>query len=322
VPVTTISAAPSTQRQWTQEFRYAGTISPNLNYVAGVFAFRQTIDSDPAFVQEQGAAAAAFLLAPGAAASTPGLLDGYGYNQTVNYGNTSGAVFGQLEWSITEKLRVLPGLRFNYDQKDVDFNQTVYGGLQTTNPTLIALKQSILAPQAYKADVSDTNTSGQITLAYKIAEPVNVYGTFGTGFKSVGLNLNGVPTDANNQPVLSAAAVKPEDVRNIELGFKTTPAAGATANVTVFDTEIRNFQAQVSNGSVGVIRGYLANAEKVRVRGAEFDGSARVGTHLSLYGALAYTDGKYVTFVDAPPPLEDTGGSPFEDISGTRLPGI
>jgi iron complex outermembrane receptor protein len=43
---------------------------------------------------------------------------------------------------------------------------------------------------------------------------------------------------------------------------------------------------------------------------------------VSVYGAAAYTDGKYVTFTDAPPPLEDTGGPAFEDISGTPLPGI
>jgi iron complex outermembrane receptor protein len=41
-----------------------------------------------------------------------------------------------------------------------------------------------------------------------------------------------------------------------------------TANVTVFNTEIKDFQAQVTNASVGVLRGYLANADKVGVRGA------------------------------------------------------
>ena len=109
-----------------------------------------------------------------------------------------------------------------------------------------------------------------------MAKSVNAYATYATGFKSVGLNLNGVPTDAANQPVLSAATVKPEDVHHFEVGLKTEPLRGVTANVTVYDTEIKDFQAQVTNGSVGVIRGYLANAEKVRVRGAEFDGSARV----------------------------------------------
>ena len=322
LPVTTISAAPSKQRQWTQEVRYAGTLSTRVNLVLGAFAFHQTIDSDPVFKQEQGSAAARFLLAPSANAATPGLLDGYGYNQSVDYGNTSAAVFGQVAVALTDRLRFLPGIRFNYDHKAVDFDQQVYGGLQTTDPALIALQQSILAPQAYKANVSDANQSGQLTLAYKVARSVNAYATYATGFKSVGLNLNGVPTDASNQPVLGAATVKPEDTRNVEVGLKTEPLRGVTANISAYDTEIRNFQTQVTNGSVGVIRGYLANAEKARVRGAEFDGAARVGSNLSIYGAAAYTDGRYVTFKDAPPPLEDTGGPQFEDISGSILPGI
>ena len=126
---------------------------------------------------------------------------------------------------MTDRLRLLPGLRFNYDQKDVQFDQQVYGGLQTSNPALIALQQSIFAPQAYQADVDDTNLSGQITAAYRISSKVNAYATYATGFKSVGLNLNGVPTDAANQPVIAAATVKPEDVRNIEVGLKTELAA-------------------------------------------------------------------------------------------------
>jgi iron complex outermembrane recepter protein len=322
LPITTISAAPSTQRQLTQEVRYAVTVNPQINFVVGAFGFHQTINSNPSFVQEQGSAAAAFLLAPSANAATPGLLDGYGYNQYVAYGNTSAALFGQVAWSVTDRLRILPGIRFNYDRKKVDFDQEVYGGLQTTNAALIALQQSILAPQAYKANVSDGNQSGQLTIGYKVTSAVNAYATYATGFKSVGLNLNGVPTDANNQPVLSAATVKPEDTHHVEVGLKTEPFRGATANFTVFSTDIKNFQAQVTNGSVGVIRGYLANAEKVRVRGAEFDGSWRVKRDLSLYSALAYTDGKYLKFTDAPPPLEDTGGPQFEDISGSLLPGI
>jgi iron complex outermembrane receptor protein len=322
LPITTISAAPSLQNQWSQELRYAAVVSPAFNFVAGAFAFHQTIDSNSSFRQEQGAAAARFLLAPTAAAATPGLLEGYGYNQYVNYGNTSAAVFGQFEWSLSDRLRVLPGLRFNYDQKDVDFDQQVYGGLQTSDPALIALQRSVLAPQAYRADVDDTNLSGQTTVAYKIAEKVNAYATYARSFKSVGLNLNGVPTDAHDQPVLSAATVKPEDVNHFEIGVKTEPFRNATVNVTVYDSEIKDFQAQVTNASVGVLRGYLANAERVRVRGLELDASARVGRRVSLYGAAAYTDGRYMSFPDAPPPLELTGGPQSIDISGSELPGI
>jgi iron complex outermembrane receptor protein len=320
--VTSVSAAPSKQQQWTQEVRYAGDISLDMNAVVGVFAFRQVLDSDPSLKQEQGSAAARFLLAPSAAAATPGLLDGYGFNQHLEFRNVSAAVFGQLEWSVTDRLRLLPGLRFNYDQKAVDFDQQVYGGLQTTDPALIALQRSVLAPQAYRTDVDDTNLSGQTTVAYSISNNVNAYATYATSFKSVGLNLNGVPTDALDRPVLEAATVKPEDEHHVEVGLKTELLPGVTANITVFNTDIKDFQAQVVNASVGVLRGYLANAEKVRVRGVEFDGNARVTSRLSFYNAIAYTDGKYVSFPDAPPPLEDTGGPQVKNVSGSSLPGI
>ena len=322
LPITTISAAPSEQRQWTQEVRYAGNVLPTVNVVFGGFAFHQGIDSDPSFKQEQGSAAARFLLAPSAAAATPGLLDGYGYNQYLKFRNTSAAVFGQAEWSVTDRLRVMPGLRFNYDKKDVNFDQQVYGGLQTTDAALIALQRSILAPQTYATNVDDTNVSGQFSVAYRVTDRINTYATYAKSFKSVGLNLNGVPADAAGRPALSAATVKPEDERHVEVGIKTAPFRNVTANLTAYDTEIKDFQAQVVNAGVGVLRGYLANAQKARVRGVEFDANARLAERFTLYGSSAYTDGIYVSFPDAPPPLEDTGAFDVKDISGSVLPGI
>jgi len=322
LPITTISAAPSNQVQWTQEVRWAGDLSRTVNLVVGGFGFHQGIDSNPTFKQEQGSAAARVLLAPSANAATPGLLDGYGYDQYVRFRNTSAAVFGQVAWQVTDRLRLLPGLRLNYDQKTVNFDQQVYGGLQTTNAALIALQRSILAPQKYDADVDDTNLSGQFTAAYKATSKVNAYATFSTSFKSVGLNLNGVPTDANDQPVLSAATVKPEGVKHFEVGFKTEPFRNVTANVALYNTGIDDFQTQVVNASVGVLRGYLANAEEARVRGVEFDSTARVSRNFTLYGAAAYTDARYISFTDAPPPLEETGGPQVKDVSGSVLPGI
>ena len=204
----------------------------------------------------------------------------------MNFRNLSAAAFGQIDWAVTDRLSLLPGLRVNYDQKSVDFDQQVYGGLQTDDPRLIALQRSVLAPQAYNVDVDDTNWSGQVTLAYGLARAVNTYATYSTNFKSVGLNLNGLPTDALGRPILETATVKPEEVRHFEVGVKTEPFRGVTANVTVFNTGIKDFQTQVVNAQVGVLRGYLANAEKVRVRGVEFDGNARVNQRFQLHGAL------------------------------------
>ncbi|MDO8409554.1 MAG: TonB-dependent receptor [Phenylobacterium sp.] len=320
LPITTISANPSEQRQISQELRYSGDLSENLNFVVGAFLFRQTIDSTGK--QEQGSAAARFLLAPSAAAATPGLLDGYGQTSDISSTFLSAALFGQVEWAVTERLRLLPGLRINYDQKEVDYQSTVYGGLQTTDAALIALQRSILAPQTYAAKTDDTNLSGQLTVAYEVSDRVNAYATYATSFKSVGLNLGGVPNDASGAPALDAATVRPEEVTHYEVGLKTQPFRGGTANFSAYQTEIDDFQAQVVNASVGVLRGYLANAEKVRVRGVEFDGQARIGDGLSLYTAVAYTDAIYASFTDAPPPLELTGGPQVVDISGSRLPGV
>ena len=102
----------------------------------------------------------------------------------------------------------MPGLRFNYDKKNVDYNRVTYGGLQTTDPALLALKAQVYTPQAFKADVDDTNTSGQLTFQFRPNQKVNAYATYATAFKPVGMNVGGLPTDANNNPILASAVVR------------------------------------------------------------------------------------------------------------------
>lgn len=320
LPITTISANPSKQRQFTQEVRYTAPITSTMTFAGGVFAFYQKIDSSGQ--QEQGSAAARFLLAPTPAALTPGLLDGYGQLADIHSDARAGALFGQLEWNLGSRLTLVPGVRVNYDRKTLDYDSQVYGGLQTTDPALIALQRSVLAPQTYSADVDDTNVTGQLTARVRLNDANHVYGTASTAVKPVGLNMNGVPADALGRPILSAATVKPERVRHVEGGLKTQPFEGAHLNLAVFNTDVHDFQANVVNASVGVLRGYLANAELVRVQGVELDGAANLGRNVSLFGAAAWTDARYETFVDAPPPLEETGGPQAKDISGQRLPGV
>ncbi len=223
---------------------------------------------------------------------------------------------------MTPEFRVIPGLRVNYDRKEGDYESSIYGGLQTNNQTLINLQRGVLAPQAYDIDISDWNVSGQLTLAYQVTDWVNAYATFSTAQKSVGINVGGLPTDGSGNPILESASVKPERVRHYELGVKTEPFPGVVANLTGFYTEVKDFQAQVFNAQIGVARGYLANADKVRIHGVEFDGSWQATDNLYLHGAVAYTEAIYVSFVDAPAPLEGTGGPSSVDISGQRLPGV
>ncbi|HVF97076.1 MAG TPA: TonB-dependent receptor, partial [Flavisolibacter sp.] len=296
LPVLTLSQATSKHKQWTQEFRYAGDFNTKLSGVVGAFFINQDLVADPVHIEESGAAQWRFSQSSTSALwKTPGLFDGYGIKTDSRLQTTGAAVFGQLDWAVTDALHFLPGIRYNYDKKKVDFNRKTYGGLQTTDPQLLALKASVYTDQAFAADVDESNVSGQITVAYKARNNINTFATYSVSYKPVGVNLGGLPT-ANGQILLELARIKPEYVNHFEVGVKTSPAKNATLNVIYHHTEIRDYQTNVQTAEVGVNRGYLANAEKVRVQGVEVDGSIRLSTRFSAYGNLAYTDGKYVKF--------------------------
>ncbi len=322
-----LSQAPSRHEQWSQEVRWAGTFSSKLSGVFGLFAFGQKLRADEAHTEESGAAQWRFSQSTTSELwKTPGLLDGYGIKSYPNLNTFSGAVFGQIDWSITNKISLLSGIRFNYDDKEVDFRRETYGGLATSDPDLLAIKNSVYSNQSFKAQIDDTNLSGQLTLSYKATSKVNSFATFSTGFKPVGLNLGGLPVK-DGQPQTELAVIKPESVRHFEFGIKTTTTRASTLNLVIYNTDIEDYQTQVQSPELGVNRGYLANAEQVRVRGVELDGNWK-SKHFSLTGSLAYTDGQYVKFTNAPLPLEETGlrvdgvQVAFKDISGGDLPGV
>lgn len=317
------SQATSKHQQWSQEVRYAGNFFSRVSGVVGIFFIGQKLNSDPVQIEESGDAQWRFSQSTTSSKwATLGLFEGYGTKTTSELNTSSSAVFGQLDWAVTDRFHILGGLRYNYDKKKVDFSRLTYGGLQTTDPELIALKKLVYTDQVFKTNTDNNNLSGQLTLSFKASNHINTYATYSTNYKSVGLNLGGLPTNANGV-MLELATIKPEYVQHYEAGIKTTPFPGTTLNLTAYNTNIRDYQTQVQTAEVGVNRGYLANAEKARIRGFEVDGNSRLNKNFSAYGGVAYTDGKYVSFKNAPVPLEETGApSAFKDISGGRLPGI
>jgi iron complex outermembrane receptor protein len=317
------SAATSYHEQWSQELRWAGTFSSKLSAVFGAFVFGQNLKSNPDQTEEGGSATWRFNQSTTSALwKTPGLFEGYGIKTRSNLNTLSAAVFGQLDIALTNKISLMPGLRYNYDAKDLTYSRKTYGGLQTTDAALLALKKLVYSDQAFNADVTDRNFSGQVTLAFKQSKNFNTFLTYSTGYKPVGLNLGGLP-NINGQPALDLATIKPEGTKHVELGFKTRPSVNTTFNLTVYNTDITDYQTLVQTPDPAVNRGYLANAEGVRVRGIEVDGTWSLTKHFSFYGNVAYTDAIYTSFKNAPVPLEETGGTAFfKDISGGELPGV
>lgn len=337
LPITTVSANPSQQTQYSQELRIASNGKHTLDYVLGAFYFYQTIDTQG--LQVQGPAASAFLLNPTSAGGrNPATLNGLTSRNTIGFTNTSAALFGKLTWNVSDRFQIAPGLRLNYDKKKGDYVSVVTNG---TGTALTADQRGVLAPQSYQPNFDNWNLSGDITAAYTVTSDIHAYATYARSYKSGGINLSGLPLDLSNNPILSAATVKPEKVNHYELGLKTQFLdRRLTLNLAGFWTEISDYQATVTNGQLGVLRGYLANAGKVRTRGLEFDSAFRPTDRFSVYANGAYTDAKYVKFVDAPCPPELSGGSaptatslpgaagtgtvsPSNcDISGQRLPGV
>lgn len=323
-----LSQATSKHQQWSQEIRYAGTFLPKVTGVIGVFGIGQDLKTDPYHIEESGSAQWRFSQdSTDPLWQTAGLFNGYGIKTKSTLNTISGAVFGQTDWVITDKLHLLTGLRYNYDKKKIDYSRTTYGGLQTTNAALLALKKKVYSDQAFKVDVEDTNFSGNLTLAYKVSEKINTFATFANSYKPVGINLGGIPSDANG-PILALAKIKPEKVNHYEIGIKSNPFNSTTVNLTVFNTDIDNYQTLVQSEDPTLNRGYLANAEKVRVRGFEVDSRITVNQYLSFNAALTYNDGRYISFKNAPLPLEETGlkvngvSIYSKDVSGGALPGI
>lgn len=337
VSALTKSQGNSRHDQYSQEVRYAGDLTNKLSGVVGVFVLGQNLQGLNQ-TEEVGKDQWRFVQTSNSGEqqlynTNRDLLTGFGIRTNSTIKSLSAAVFAQIDWEVLDKLHLLPGLRFTYDKKDVDYDRKTYGGQQTTDATLLKLKAAVYTDQRFTTSTNNNNLSGNITLSYRPNDKLNTFATYSTGYKPVGVNVGGLPTTSTGAPDLAVAVVKPEYVQHYEIGVKTKPTAGALFNLTAFDTEIKDYQTNVQSPQLGVNRGYLANAEKVRVQGLEVDGSYQAGKSLSLNAAVAYLDGKYVKFTNAPLPLEETGhtetvnGVPntqvaFKDASGGRLPGI
>ena len=345
LPIVTLSQNPSKQDQYTQEFRYAYS-GEAFDFVLGAFAFDQRIDTQG--TEQHGPASSRWTIAPtNPLSNDPSVLNGLTARNTQFLESTSLALFGQLSWKVTDAFTIQPGARINYDKKRGFYERRVFTGTGTelTGRETDARSRAQLAvfqPQVSAPGDSDWNLTYDLTASYQLAPDVLAHSTYAKSFKTIGINQNGLPTDASGQPIAAAGSIRPENVDHFEVGLKTQFwDRNATLNLAAYRTDIRDYQATVINGEFGVLRGFLANADKVRSQGIEADFSVRPSKRFTAYASGAYTDAKYERFVDAPCPPELSGGttaapgqtpsasgtpggiSPANcDISGQRLPGV
>jgi len=326
LPIQLIQRIPSRQDQVSQELRIASDGDRAFSYIAGLYWFRQVLTGHPNSVY--GPYGAPWLIGPTTGASaTPvpaNLLDGYGQTGDTRFAANSYAAFAEANWRILPRLTLTGGLRYTHEDKEGDYSTQVFGGLATNSAALNNAKLSVLRPQTYSARDRDGSFSGRANITWQPVDEVLLYASFARGFKSGGINMSGLPLDANNQPALATAVVRPERNTTWEAGIKSTLwDSRLTLNLAAYHTTVRDFQATVVDSSQTVaLRGYLSNIPEVRVRGVEADAMLRIG-EFSLTGALAYGEGAYTDYPAGPCPLEvQTAATAACDLTGKRLAGL
>lgn len=311
LPIQLSQHIPSRQDQYSQELRIASNGDHRLSYVAGLYFYTQTLTGEP--ISIYGPAAAYWLIGPTTGANaTPvpaNLLDGYGTDGHTRFSSDSYALFGEANYKITPRLTATAGLRYTYEVKDGLYDSFTFGGLQTTNTALINAQLSVLRGQSYTAHNVEDNVSGRANLSYQFTDNIFGYASYARGFKSGGINMSGLPLDAQNQPVLSTAVIRPEVNQTWEVGLKSHLFdRHLSLNLTGYYTKVRDFQATIVDSTQTVaLRGYLSNIPEVTVKGVEADATARVIRYMTLTGSLAYANGSYSDYPAGPCPLELQG---------------
>jgi iron complex outermembrane recepter protein len=178
------------------------------------------------------------------------------------------------------------------------------------------LPQFLNLPNAVESGrTSDDKFTYSARLAYKATDSINLYASYGTGFKSTSVNLSrdSRPLLSNSSALIAAALTRPnqsygtrfagpENATVYEVGIKGKWDQVAF-NLTFFKQSIKGFQSNIFNGT-----GFqLANAGKQTTNGIEFDGTVSPIKGLTFSAAMVYLDPKYNSFVN----------SAYGDISGT-----
>jgi iron complex outermembrane receptor protein len=297
------------ENQLSQEFRIASAGDNRVDYVVGLYVYREQIKAIG--LTQYGDAASAVLISQ----ATPSIvLNGLNINYAANYNTDSVAGFGQVVWRITPQLNLTGGLRYTQDYKRGNFTQLASGlaPLTGSQASLAATRAAFAVNTAYNLKNTNANISGLVNLSYQVTPDVLAYVNVARGYKSGGLNLTQLPAGAN--PI-----VDPEQVNSAEIGVKTRLFdRRLVLNAALFWEDDRNYQANIFDQTI--LKLYLSNVPKVRSEGFEADIQAQPIEDLTLYGALTYDDAIYADYPGAPCGLEAIT-KPSCDLTGRPLAG-
>lgn len=315
---------------FSQEFRIDSTIGEDITWQSGVFYytndFRRGDKGRNEFTlgqaaDEVGAAASTVLFAPTHPAfGLPVLgLPGDTGNYYEDADSESIGLFGQSTWSATDDLAFTLGLRYTHESKDVSLTNSSSTGLQGRLPAGVLAALPVLvnqltsASRSFEADDSWSAVTGTFNTEYHINADVMLYGTIATGFKGGGFNGGFGNTTLERRPF------DEERVINFEAGAKADLDGRTRANVAVFHTEYRDYQAASFIG----LQFLVNNAEQVNVDGIEVDITSKLTNDLTVDVSATYAHAEYDEYTQGSCYTGATVTNPVTggcDLSGEQLP--
>ena len=287
-----VNVAITKDQQYSQEFRLASKPG-RLTWQAGVYLFDQTLD-DHYILNQFGRDASAFytsyLRTASPTAAAVNVAPGSQYIEDTHATTKSAAVFGQVNYKLTEQLTLTAGVRYTHDEK--------HGISDTSTAGTPYAATSI--PFHYNVTIQDDNVSWLGSASYKLTPDTLLYVTYSTGYKSAGLNLNSAVTAG------TPLVLQPEHVRDWEAGIKQTLFSDHLAlNVDGYLTHLNGLQANIypTNGA----KSYLANVGDILARGIEAEATLYVTHGLSLNVNGSYNDAHYTSYANGPCPVGVAG---------------
>jgi len=257
---------PQTREVTSAEARWSSSFDGPVQFVAGGFYSTEdkTFESQVVESGADGMPVAAFV--PGDDPTIFGRIKTDELDQW--------ALFGEVEWFITEQLSVLGGLRYY----EFDINSS---NLETQ--PFFAVPS--LVPTNFDVDGSETTIKANVT--YRFTDDVLIYATYSEGYRPGGTNDIAF-VDPNNPPdPPPPPGFGPDNLANYELGWKTELMENRiTFNGAVFYIDWEDLQTATfdPNSPFNIVR----NAGEAEITGIEFDVSATPldGLYLSLTGSF------------------------------------
>ena len=344
LPVSKDTGNINNVEQLSQELRVTSPAGRAIEYVSGLYYYKQVVDGLSRTYNEQDAWAFNSTLAGlhGTAATNAALsaamnnLDSF----TTNKPKTdSYAVFGQATWHVDDQWAVTSGVRDTYERKEQAINTfylgnvglvscAVGGGASCTALNIPGLTQAkaqtaiATLPGSTQFSVVTNSPSAVVSLSYKATDKVMPYVTLSRGDKSPGVNVS-LLTAAQQAGGL-AYATGTEKSNNAELGMKSEFLnKHLLFNADAYWDLVTNYQQNavlfLTNGST---KQWLSNVGAIRSRGFETETALLPYPGLKLTANGSFTDATYQSFHNAPCSPEETAaaaGCVSQDLTGSRV---